>query len=192
MLRLSRLVLQKLQSIWDSCPDNVKYSPAVWDQSLSSFDIWFLLGSNLDYLYSKFLIFRCNARQDQSQETLQLLCLAARDVLSAVLTFNEHREQMREVRSDFSAVVSAVLRVSLRYPPVEVVDLTADALVPAVWATLCRRPRRRAAVSPFVLFPHPRLCSGRSTAAGPVRNHPRADRFRLVPQLDARPTRLQF
>lgn len=100
------LVLQELQSIWDSCPDNVKYTPAIWDQAMDPHDLWFILRFYLDYLYSVFLIVRFKARQDQSQETLQLLASTARDVLSTVLALNEHRELMREVRSDFSAVVS--------------------------------------------------------------------------------------
>lgn len=99
-------MLEKLQSIWNTCPAIMKYSPAVWDGSMTSHDIWFLLRFYLDYLYSIFLIFRFNARQDQSPESIQLLLSAARDVLSTVLVFNEQRELMREVRSDFSAVVS--------------------------------------------------------------------------------------
>ncbi|KAK4118003.1 hypothetical protein N657DRAFT_651744 [Parathielavia appendiculata] len=101
----AQLVLQKLQSIWDSCPDIMKYTPALWDGSMTSHDIWFLLRFYLDYLYSRFLIFRFNARQDQSPESIELLLYAAKDVLSTVLVFNEQRELMREVRSDFSAVV---------------------------------------------------------------------------------------
>ena len=100
------MVLQKLQSMWSSCPDIMKYSPSVWDGSITSHDIWFLLRFHLDYLFSSFLIFRFNARQDQSPESIELLLSAARDVLSIVLVFNEQRELMREVRSDFSAVVS--------------------------------------------------------------------------------------
>jgi len=99
------LVLEKLRSIWSSCPDNMKYSPAVWDGSLSSHDVWFLLRFYLDYLYSTFLLCRYTARQDQSQANLNMLLSAAKDVLSTVLVFNEQRELMREVRSDFSAVV---------------------------------------------------------------------------------------
>ena len=72
---------------------------------MTSHDIWFLLRFYLDYLYSSFLIFRFNARQDQSPESIELLLAAAKDVLSTVLVFNEQRELMREVRSDFSAVV---------------------------------------------------------------------------------------
>lgn len=71
-----------------------------------------------------FLIFRFNARQDQSHESLQLLLSTAKDVLSTVLVFNEHREMMREVRSDFSAVFlpyglpcADVLAVELMYRP---------------------------------------------------------------------------
>lgn len=60
----------------------------------------------MDYIYSIFLIFRFNARQDQSPESLELLLSAAKDVLSTVLIFNEQRERLREVRSDFSAIVS--------------------------------------------------------------------------------------
>ncbi|KAL2130088.1 hypothetical protein VTI74DRAFT_6909 [Chaetomium olivicolor] len=99
-----QLVLQKLQSIWDSCPDIMKYTPAVWNGSMTFHDIWFLLRFYLDYLYSRFLIFRFNARQDHSRESIKLLLCAAKDVLSTVLVFNEQREIMREVRSDFSAV----------------------------------------------------------------------------------------
>jgi hypothetical protein len=84
----------------------MKYSPSVWDGSMAPHDIWFLLRFHLDYLFSRFLVFRFNARQDQSPESIQLLLSAANDVLSIVLVFNEHRELMREVRSDFSAVVS--------------------------------------------------------------------------------------
>ncbi|KAK5654611.1 hypothetical protein OQA88_7241 [Cercophora sp. LCS_1] len=120
----AQLVLQKLQSIWNSCPDSVKYSPAVWSQSIRPHDIWFLIRFYLDYLYSMFLIFRFNARQDQSHESLQLLLSTAKDVLSTVLVFNEHRELMREVRSDFSAVFlpyglpcADVLAVELMYRP---------------------------------------------------------------------------
>ena len=85
----------------------MKYSPSVWDGSMTSHDIWFLLRFYLDYLFSSFLIFRFNARQDQSPESVELLLSAAKDVLSIVLVFNEQRELMREVRSDFSAVVRA-------------------------------------------------------------------------------------
>ena len=75
---------------------------------MTSHDIWFLLRFYLDYLFSSFLIFRFNARQDQSPESVELLLSAAKDVLSIVLVFNEQRELMREVRSDFSAVVSPI------------------------------------------------------------------------------------
>ena len=108
---ISRCVLQRLQGIWVGSPDNVKYSPAVWNGALDPDDIFFLIRFYIDYLYSIFLIFRFNVRHDQSQETLELLLSAARDVLLTVLIFNEHRELMREVRSDFSAVVSVFLRL---------------------------------------------------------------------------------
>ncbi|KAK3382108.1 hypothetical protein B0T24DRAFT_600503 [Lasiosphaeria ovina] len=120
----AQIVLQKLQSIWNSCPDNVKYSPAVWNGSMASHDIWFLHRFYLDYLYSIFLIFRFNARQDQSQQSLELFLSAANNVLSLVLVLNEQRDQMRDVRSDFSAVFlpyglpcADALAVELMYRP---------------------------------------------------------------------------
>ena len=140
-------MLQKLQSIWNSCPDNVKYSPTVWNNSMSSHDIWFLLRFYLDYLYSIFLIFRFNARQDQSQQSLELLLSAANDVLSLVLVFNEQRDQMREVRSDFSAVVSA----SQKWLSCSPADC--PKLVSAIWSSLRRRTGCGAHVSPFVICP---------------------------------------
>ncbi|KAK4149577.1 hypothetical protein C8A00DRAFT_37830 [Chaetomidium leptoderma] len=99
----AQLVLEKLQSVWNSCADIMKYSSAVWNSSMSSHDIWFLIRFYLDYLYSSFLIFRYNSRHNQSPESMQLHLRAAKDVLST-LVFNEQREVMREVRSDFSAV----------------------------------------------------------------------------------------
>ncbi|KAK1751375.1 hypothetical protein QBC47DRAFT_417294 [Echria macrotheca] len=120
----AQLILQKLEQIWATCPDSVKYSPTVWTSSIRPHDIWFLIRFYLDYLYSMFLVFRFNARQDQSQESQQLLLSAAKDVLATVLVFNEHRELMREVRSDFSAVFlpyglpcADVLAVELMYRP---------------------------------------------------------------------------
>ncbi|KAL2021620.1 hypothetical protein VTK56DRAFT_6973 [Thermocarpiscus australiensis] len=102
----------------------MKYSPAVWNGSLRAHDIRFILRFYLDYLYSIFLILRFNARQGQSQESLELLLASAKDVLSTVLVFNEQRELMREVRSDFSAVFlpyglpcADVLDVELMYRP---------------------------------------------------------------------------
>ncbi|KAH6629930.1 hypothetical protein B0J18DRAFT_474431 [Chaetomium sp. MPI-SDFR-AT-0129] len=87
------------------CPSNMKYSSAVTSTAtLSPHDTWFLLGFYIDYLYSTFLVFRSKAQQDQSPETLEMLLFAAKDVLSTVLIFNEQRELLREVRSDFSAV----------------------------------------------------------------------------------------
>ncbi|KAK3356638.1 hypothetical protein B0T25DRAFT_497311 [Lasiosphaeria hispida] len=113
-----QILLEQLQSIWNTCPDCVKYSPAVWGSSEKPHDIWFLLLFYLDYLYSIFLLFRFNAREGQSQGSIELLLSAAKDVLSVVLVFNEQREIMREVRSDFSAVVSCwLLRLAANTTP---------------------------------------------------------------------------
>lgn len=82
----------------------MKYSPDIWGSELSTHDIWFLLGFYIDYLYSTFLIFRINA-VNQARESLALRLSAARDLLSTILVFNEQRERLREVRSDFTGVV---------------------------------------------------------------------------------------
>ncbi|KAK0646731.1 hypothetical protein B0T16DRAFT_414174 [Cercophora newfieldiana] len=120
----AELVLQNLQSIWDSCPEAMKYTPAVWTAGMCPHEIWFLIQFYMDYLYSIFLIYRFNARHDQSVETLAGLLSAAKSVLSTVLAFNEHRETMRQVRNDFSSIFlpyglpcADILAMELLYRP---------------------------------------------------------------------------
>ena len=171
--------------MWSSCPDIMKYSPSVWDGSMTSHDIWFLLRFYLDYLFSSFLIFRFNARQDQSPESVELLLSAAKDVLSIVLVFNEQRELMREVRSDFSAVVSPIPPPRLPVSSISPVNFS----VPAVRPPLRRHPGSRATVPPLVLHPGPsfRPRPEWSASTGPSRGHSRTYHLRLVPELDAGP-----
>ncbi|KAK0623679.1 hypothetical protein B0T14DRAFT_427237 [Immersiella caudata] len=97
-------ILQRLHMIWENCPKIVKYSSEIWQAGMCPHDIWFLVRFHLDYLYSIFLLRRFNARQNHSSESVSSLLSAAKNVLSIVLVFNEHRDIMREVRSDFSCI----------------------------------------------------------------------------------------
>ncbi|CRG89088.1 Regulator of drug sensitivity 1 [Talaromyces islandicus] len=98
----SQLALHKLRSIWQSCPNNIKYSPEMWNSQLSASDILPILWLYLDYLYSTFLIYL--TAHDASQGTSERLLLAAKTILSTILHINDERERVKEIRSDFFSV----------------------------------------------------------------------------------------
>lgn len=140
----------------------MKYTPTVWNKIICPHDIWFLLRFYLDYLYTIFLIFRANVKDDQSPESFQLFLSAAKDVLSTVLELNEHRDMMREVRSDFTAVVSdAPSATSLS--PAPLVNLASQFLpfglpcADVLAAELRHRPCSFSLADDSTLGPRPRL-----------------------------------
>ncbi|KAE8138668.1 hypothetical protein BDV38DRAFT_281967 [Aspergillus pseudotamarii] len=96
-------ILQNLHSIWDTCPNHMKYSPDMWNEQMPCQDIIALLSIYLDYLHSIFLLHRFAAQGCQSEKPKELL-IVAKTILSTVLVINEHRERSREVRSDFSSI----------------------------------------------------------------------------------------
>ncbi|OGM41845.1 hypothetical protein ABOM_009633 [Aspergillus bombycis] len=96
-------ILQSLQSIWDTCPSHMKYSPEMWNEQMPCQDIVALLSVYLDYLHSIFLLHRFATQECQNEIPKELL-LVAKTILSTVLVINEHRERAKEVRSDFSSI----------------------------------------------------------------------------------------
>ncbi|GAB1206165.1 hypothetical protein APSETT445_004847 [Aspergillus pseudonomiae] len=88
-------ILQSLQSIWDTCPSHMKYSPDMWYEQMPSQDIIALLSVYLDYLHSIFLLHRFATQECQNEKPKELL-LVAKTILSTVLVINEHRERARE------------------------------------------------------------------------------------------------
>ncbi|KAB8231180.1 uncharacterized protein BDW43DRAFT_301866 [Aspergillus alliaceus] len=103
MERKAHDVLQKLQSLWDSCPSYMKYSPDMWNSQLPALEILVLLYLFVDYLYSMFLLYRLKSQESQKGKPKELLHVA-KTILSTVVVINEHRERAREVRSDFSSI----------------------------------------------------------------------------------------
>ncbi|PYH92931.1 hypothetical protein BO71DRAFT_12105 [Aspergillus ellipticus CBS 707.79] len=96
-------LLQKLRSIWDTCPDLLKYSPDMWDGSRPPNAIVGLLITYLDYLHSTFLLHRLTV-QGMMVTKSQGLYAVAKTILSTVLVINEERERLRAFRDDFSNI----------------------------------------------------------------------------------------
>ncbi|PWY68480.1 hypothetical protein BO70DRAFT_400397 [Aspergillus heteromorphus CBS 117.55] len=77
-------LLHRLRSIWEACPNQVKYSPDMWSGPHRCNDTLVLLSVYLDYLHSTFLLHRFTA-QGMPGGKSQALCLVAKNILSTIL-----------------------------------------------------------------------------------------------------------
>ncbi|OGM51313.1 hypothetical protein ABOM_000423 [Aspergillus bombycis] len=94
-------LLERLQSIWQSCPRSMKYTSDMWRKPLLGQEILTLLYIYLDFLHSKLLILR-PAQQLGAQGYPPSLVLVAQEIITTLLVINEERERVREVTSDIS------------------------------------------------------------------------------------------
>ncbi|KAH8690727.1 hypothetical protein BGW36DRAFT_328638 [Talaromyces proteolyticus] len=99
----AQLVLKRLQSNWQACPNNMKYSSDMWQSSMSCQYILPLLWFYIDYQYSTFLIYRLTSPDPFRGSSAQILQVA-RNILSTILVINDERDRAREIRSDFTSV----------------------------------------------------------------------------------------
>ncbi|KAI9929946.1 hypothetical protein MW887_011756 [Aspergillus wentii] len=98
-------IIEKLQSMWDYCPQHMKYSPDMWHGHLPCQDIWILFSLYLEYQYSLFLTHRLTAQDPLHAPRNNDLAHVAKEILSTILVLNDQRERLRTIRNNFSGVL---------------------------------------------------------------------------------------
>ncbi|KAJ5555325.1 hypothetical protein N7461_003795 [Penicillium sp. DV-2018c] len=89
---------------WESLPRCLRYSPECWDRNLPVAVCLMMIVSYLAYLYNDFLIQRLLAGKNNPRGNTALISVSAR-ILSTVLKLGTQREQMVDLRPDFTWTV---------------------------------------------------------------------------------------
>jgi hypothetical protein len=90
---------------WESLPAHLRYTPHCWGNKYPTAVCLLLIVSYLAYLYNDFLIQRLLAGKKNPRGSPALLSVSA-EILSSVLTIGAQREQMVDIRPDFTWTVS--------------------------------------------------------------------------------------
>lgn len=90
---------------WQSLPAHLRYTPQCWANNYAVAVSLLLIVSYLAYLYNDFLIQRLLAGKQNPIGSAALLSVSA-EILSSVLTIGSQREQMVDLRPDFTWTVS--------------------------------------------------------------------------------------
>ncbi|CEJ56582.1 hypothetical protein PMG11_02784 [Penicillium brasilianum] len=86
---------------WESLPVHLRYTPHCWGNQCPVAVSLLLIVSYLAYLYNDFLIQRLLAGKKNPRGSTALLSVSA-EILSSVLTIGAQREQMVDIRPDFT------------------------------------------------------------------------------------------
>ncbi|KAJ5887785.1 hypothetical protein N7495_007826 [Penicillium taxi] len=86
---------------WESLPPHLRYTPECWNNESPVVVCLMLIISFLAYLYNEFLVQRLLAGKYNPHGSKALLSVSAR-ILSTVLTLGTQREQMLDLRPDFT------------------------------------------------------------------------------------------
>ncbi|OKL57696.1 hypothetical protein UA08_07062 [Talaromyces atroroseus] len=170
----TKQIISTLQSMWDSCPAQLRYSPKMWTELVPYQNVWVLFALYLEQRYSLFLVHRLRAQKSPSNPRANLLSVA-KDILSTILVINRERERLRAIRSDLSSVL---LPFGLPTAEVLLEDLlhqSASSSVPSF-----ARPSRGDTIRDLIVF-----VSCLEWAAEPGSNH-----FELGQTIKSRFTRL--
>jgi hypothetical protein len=96
---------------WESLPAHLRYTPHCWGNKYPVAVCLLLTVSYLAYLYNDFLIQRLLAGKKNPRGSTALLSVSA-EILSSVLTIGAQREQMVDIRPDFTWTVRSPLTVT--------------------------------------------------------------------------------
>lgn len=96
---------------WQSLPAHLRYTPQCWGDNHPVAVSLLLIVSYLAYLYNDFLIQRLLAGKKNPRGSAALLSVSA-EILSSVLMIGSQREQMVDLRPDFTWTVSSHLLYS--------------------------------------------------------------------------------
>ncbi|CAG8100229.1 unnamed protein product [Penicillium olsonii] len=88
---------------WEALPNHLRYTPQCWDGAPAAVCLMMII-SHLAYLYNDFLIQRLIAGKNNPRGNTALLAVSA-EILSTVLTLGTQREQMVDLRPDFTWTV---------------------------------------------------------------------------------------
>ncbi|KAJ5306407.1 hypothetical protein N7508_005422 [Penicillium antarcticum] len=97
-------ISQRCHLAWEALPIHLRYTPQCWDNNLPVAVCLMLIISYLAYLYNDFLIQRLIAGKRNPRGNTALLSVSA-DILSTVLILGTQREQMVDLRPDFTWTV---------------------------------------------------------------------------------------
>ncbi|KAJ5766641.1 uncharacterized protein N7511_004257 [Penicillium nucicola] len=97
-------ISQRCHLAWESLPIHLRYTPQCWNNSVPVAVCLMLIISYLAYLYNDFLIQRLIAGKNNPRGNTALLSVSA-DILSTVLILGTQREQMVDIRPDFTWTV---------------------------------------------------------------------------------------
>ncbi|KAL2217004.1 hypothetical protein M432DRAFT_592153 [Thermoascus aurantiacus ATCC 26904] len=87
-------LLRRAEATWNACPVSMRYTPSLWNQDRDIEEIWFLMLTYLDYLYSLFLIHMTVAQHTATKSAA--LYSTARELLQ--------RNRVSGVKSDLTWV----------------------------------------------------------------------------------------
>ncbi|KAF3387488.1 hypothetical protein F1880_001189 [Penicillium rolfsii] len=94
-------ISHRCHSAWESLPAHLRYEPLCWGSKYPVAVCLLLTVSYLAYLYNDFLIQRLLAGKKNPRGSTALLSVSA-EILSSVLTIGAQREQMVDIRPDFT------------------------------------------------------------------------------------------
>ncbi|KAJ5780713.1 hypothetical protein N7457_005873 [Penicillium paradoxum] len=97
-------ISQRCHQAWDSLPSCLRYSPQCWSENLPVGVRVMMVISYLAYLYNDFLTQRLIAGKNKPHGNPALLSVSA-NILSTVLTLGTQREQLVDLRPDFTWTV---------------------------------------------------------------------------------------
>lgn len=98
-----RGISRRCHLAWEALPNHLRYTPQCWDGSPAAVCLMMII-SHLAYLYNDFLIQRLIAGKNNPRGNTALLAVSA-EILSTVLTLGTQREQMVDLRPDFTWTV---------------------------------------------------------------------------------------
>jgi hypothetical protein len=103
--KISSDISHRCHLAWESLPAHLRYTPHCWGNKYPVAVCLLLTVSYLAYLYNDFLIQRLLAGKKNPRGSTALLSVSA-EILSSVLTIGAQREQMVDIRPDFTWTVS--------------------------------------------------------------------------------------
>ncbi|KUJ10214.1 uncharacterized protein LY89DRAFT_656902 [Mollisia scopiformis] len=94
----AQTILDKAEATWESIPSFAKYDDNCWDSGLAANDCFSHLYCLLHFTYSKFLLYRIQARHGGC--SWSAVHLTASKLLSRILIFSKHRDRISGPAND--------------------------------------------------------------------------------------------
>lgn len=110
-LKFSSDISHRCHLAWESLPVHLRYTPHCWGDKYPVAVCLLLTVSYLAYLYNDFLIQRLLAGKKNPRGSTALLSVSS-EILSSVLTIGAQREQMVDIRPDFTWTVGSPFTIT--------------------------------------------------------------------------------